>query len=204
MNLSRAILGLAVVGLLQVSLAHADIPPLPRDLPAGKSMEGLKVKVDASKDISTLRIPRSALADAGLEIRDKKNTKPSAWNPTKTRSVVAALAMSLGIGGVFLVRKKRGAAIASALIAATIVGTLGVQAWANAPPPPVFTPAPVPIQAPPAGSDVVKGEFRGNVVIEIIEDEGDVQLTIGTKPLPAYPRLYGPGSDTPKLNPKGS
>jgi hypothetical protein len=191
MLLSRAILGLAVVGLLQVSLAHADIPPLPRDLPAGKSMEGLNVKIDASKDIYTLRIPRSALSDAGLEIRDKKNAKPSAWNPTKTRSVVAALAMSLGIGGVFLVRKKKAAAIASALVAATIIGTLGVQAWANAPPP--FNPPPAPNPAPEAGG-VINGSFSGNVVIEIIDDEGDVQLTIGTKPLPRQQRALPPRS----------
>lgn len=187
MNLTRAMIGLAVAGLLQVSLAHADIPPLPRDLPAGKSMEGLKVKVDANKDISILRIPRSALNDAGVEIREKKNAKPSAWSPSKTRSMVAALAMSLGIGGVFLVRKKKGAAIAAALVASTIVGTLGVQAWANAPPPPPAAPA-------PAGTDMLKGEFRGNVVIEIVEEEGDVQLTVGTKPLPKQQRVLPPRS----------
>lgn len=190
MNLSRAIVAFAVVGWLQVSLAHADIPPLPRDLPAGKNMEDLQVKVDANKDISILRIPRSALNKAGLEIREKKNAKPSAWSPSKTRSVVAALAMSLGIGGVFLVRKKRAAAVAVALVSATIVGTLGVQAWANAPAPPrdrVVEPA---VDA----GGVIKDSFSGNVVIEIVEEEGDVQLTVGTKPLPKQQRVLPPGS----------
>jgi hypothetical protein len=191
MKLIRAILAFAVVGLLQVTLAHADIPPTPRDLPPGKSMERLQVKIDASKDISTLRIPRSALNDAGLDIREKKNAKPSDWSPTKMRSVVAALAMSLGIGGVFLVRKKKGAAIASALVAATIVGTLGVQAWANVPAP--LNPPPAPIPAPEVAG-VINGNFSGNVVIEIIEDEGDVQLTIGTKPLPKQQRVLPPRS----------
>lgn len=197
MNLSRAIVAFAVVGWLQVSLAHADIPPLPRDLPAGKNMEDLQVKVDANKDISILRIPRSALNKAGLEIREKKNAKPSAWSPSKTRSVVAALAMSVGIGGVFLVRKKRNAAVAVALVGATIVGTLGVQAWANAPAP--FNAPPAPVAAPDVGEGI-KGSFYGNVVIEIIEGEGDVRLTIGTKPLPKQQRALPPGANAPAPN----
>lgn len=189
MNFSRAIIAFAVVGLLQVSLAHADIPPLPRDLPPGKSMEDLKVKVDANKDISVLRIPRSALNNAGLEIREKKNAKPSAWSPSKTRSVVAALALSLGIGGVFLVRKKRAAAVAVALVGATIVGTLGVQAWANAP-----------RYVVEREEATLPANFNGNVVIDIIEGEGDVQLTIGTKPLPKQQRVLPPGTNAPAPN----
>lgn len=186
MNLSRTIVLLAVVGSLQVSLAYADIPPLPRDLPPGKSMEGLKVKVDATKDISILRIPRSALDDAGIEIREKKNAKPSAWSPSKTRSLVAASAMSLGIGGVFLLRKKRGAAIAAALAGATVLGTLGAHAWGNA--------APMP---PEASRPTLPASFSGNVVIEIVDGEGDVHLTIGTKPMPKYQRALPPGSEAP-------
>ena len=183
MNFSRAIIASAIVGLLLTSFAHADIPPLPRDLPPGKNMSNLKVTVDANKDISVLRIPRSALGD-GLDFRDKKNAKPNAWSPSKTRSVIAALAMSLGVGGVFLVRKKRTAAVAVALAGATVLGTLGAQAWGNA--------APMPAEPSiPAG-------FSGNVVIEIVEDEGDVQLTIGTKPLPKYQRILPPGSEAPK------
>jgi len=188
MSFSRAIIAVAIVGLIHVSVASADIPPLPRDLPAGKSMEGLKVKVDAHKDISTLRIPRSALGDAGLDIREKKNAKPSAWSPSKTRSLVAAMAMSLGIGGVFFVRRNRKAAITVALVAATIVGTLGVQAWANAP-------FPASREAP---GQPLPASFSGHVVIEIIEDDGDVQLTIGTKPLPKQQRFVPPSSEAPK------
>lgn len=197
MKLSRTIIGLAVVGLFQVSLAIADIPPIPKDLPEGKNwgdMKDLKVTVDPTKDISILRIPRSVLGAADGELREKKNTKPSAWSPTTTRSLAAALAMSLGIGGVFLARKKRSTAVAVALVAATVVGTLGVEAWGNAPAPQPPAEAPVAVASLPQ-------DFRGNVVVEIVDGAGVVSLTIGTKPLPTREPRFGPRVTPPPTPP---
>jgi hypothetical protein len=82
MKLTPAIFGLLVIGLLPASFALADIPPTPRDLPPGKNYERLEVKVDAAKDMSFLRIPRSALNDAGLDFRDKKSSKVGATSPS--------------------------------------------------------------------------------------------------------------------------
>lgn len=193
MKLSHAIFGLLVVGLLPLPLARADVPPLPRDLPDGKSFEELEVKVDPNKDISFLRIPRSALGDAGLDIRDKKKEETGALTPSAERSVVAALAMSLGIAGVFFARKKRGAAIAVALVSATVVGAIGVQAWGDLAPFPRPRPRP---EAPVAAGGTVTLPYDGHVVIQIVE-EGPVQLTIGTKPLPKYKRALPPGQSSP-------
>ena len=185
MKLTPAIFGLLVVGLLPASFALADIPPTPRDLPQGKSYQDLEVRVNSTKDISILRIPRSALEEAGLEIRDKKSPKVGAMppnaSPSTTRSIVAALALSLGVAGVFFTRKKRGAMIAVALVSTTIVGAMGMQAWGNA--------APMPI---PRNDEEAAGikNFNGNVVIEIIEEGRRVELSIGTKPIP--PRKFRP------------
>lgn len=187
MKLKRALFGLLVIGLLPASFALADIPPTPRDLPPGKNYERLEVKVDAAKDMSFLRIPRSALNDAGLDFRDKKSSKVGTTSPSTTRSIVAALALSLGVAGVFFTRRKRGAMIAVALVSTTIVGAMGMQAWGNA--------APLPIPRNDAEAAGIKN-FRGNVVIQIVED-GDVELTIGTKPLPVYKRALPPGAPNP-------
>ncbi|MCE9605656.1 MAG: hypothetical protein K8U03_12250 [Planctomycetia bacterium] len=179
MKIGNAIIGLAVVCMFQASLLMADIAPSPTDIPDGKSTASLEVKIDKTKDVSFLRISRSALRDAGLDIPETGTKKTGAWTPSTQRSIVAALAMSLGIAGVFLVRKKRGAAIAVALVAGAVVGTLGVQAWA----------------APQHDPNTVSPthNHNGTVVIEFTDgDEGGVSLTIGTKPLPKYRRVLPP------------
>jgi hypothetical protein len=207
-HIGLTVLGLAIAAAIPLSTTRADIPPLPADLPAGKSWKPLEVRVAPTKDISILRISRSALAEAGLEIRPTKQT--GHWTPSTQRSIVAAMALSLGIAGVFLARKKRGAAIAVAMLAAGVAGTMGVHAWGNGPPrqppprpeqtPKAFWGTMVPLHGdstaahqPQAGGPVQN--FNGKVVIEITDDDEAVRLFIGTKPEPKYRRVLSPSRD---------
>jgi len=171
---------LAVAGLLSTTAARADLPVPPKDLPEGQTAVSIQVTHDPDKDVSFLYIGRQA-----LETASPKAEKQSRWTPGPTRSMIAAMALSLGIAGLFFMRGKRGAQIACGLVLAAGMGVLSAEAWGNA--------APVP---PPARDlkfhfDPVwnlttaegKKVFNGDAVI-VVGEGHSVRLVIGTKPKP--------------------
>jgi hypothetical protein len=173
---------IALAGLSSIA-ARADIPPSPRDLPAGRTPYPIEVSYDETKDVTFLYMGQDALASA---MNDKK--KQSFHAPDATRSIVAALALSLGIAGMFLLRGKRTAQVACGLVLIVGLGALGAEAWGNAPPPIKNTPVPQ-----PDTSHLRPKGFRGDVVVELMggEHAHRVRLVIGTKPKPEY-RRSGP------------
>lgn len=154
----------------------ADIPPPPADLPQGKQSDPLVVRVDPTKDVSFLKLPRRALERAGLQVpaRDARSDGPSRF-----RSVVAAGALSLGVASVLLLRGRRWRAAAAAALVA--VGAVLASAWATA------DVVPPPGQAAPLTNLSLSGE----VVIEVV-DEGPVEMVLGMKPLPKRKPLRPP------------
>jgi hypothetical protein len=185
-SLFLPVVGLAVVafwGLVSPAPARADIPPLPVDLPAGKTPVPIEVSYDQTKDITFLYIGNDVLASAARDNKDKQGFHA----PGAARSIVAALALSLGVAGIFLLRGKRTAQAACGLVMIVGLGALGAEAWGNAAPP-IKTPPP----GPPAttGRDLRPKTFNGDAVVEIVDGDGSyhVRLVIGTKPKPKYVR----------------
>jgi hypothetical protein len=137
----------------------------------------LTVRFDPTQDVSVLYIGRDALPAVQPE-------KKTGFAPGAGRSMVAAIALSCGVAGVFLLRGRRAAQLASGLVLAVGLGALGVEAWGNAPPPVTLPPvAPPPFSA---ASDAHPKVIEGETVIEIV-DGGRVELVIGTKPRNAPP-----------------
>jgi len=167
----------ASLGIVATSV-YADIPPRPVDLPNGKISTPLVVKVDPNKDVSFLRIPREQLKEAG-EAKDARQ----GWLPGRTQSMIAAMAASVGVASVFLLRGKRHAKIAVLFVSGLVASGAVAQAW-WAPPPgrPPFAPPP---------------NFSGEVVIEPT-DGFQVELIIGTKPLPQRRGRPGPPPEAPR------
>jgi hypothetical protein len=168
----------ALVGLgILATRSYADIPPRPVDAPADKSTTPLVVRVDPNKDVSFLRVPREQLKEAA-EAKDAKQ----GWLPGRTQSMIAAMAASIGVASVFLLRGKRNAKIAVWFVTGLVASAAVAQAW-WAPPPgkPFTTPA----------------NFSGEVVIEPT-DGFQVELIIGTKPLPQRRGRPGPPPEAPR------
>src|SRR5689334_1337062 len=80
-----------------------------------------EIQMDSQASGSVLRISRSALKAAGYELRAIDAPQTGDWSPSRTRSIVAASAMSLGFAGVFLLRGKRRTTIATGVVAAILV-----------------------------------------------------------------------------------
>jgi hypothetical protein len=171
---------LVVAGLVSTTAARADVPVPPKDLPEGKTAVSIQVTHDPDKDVSFLYIGRQA-----LETASPKAEKQSQWTPGPTRSIVAAMALSLGIAGLFFLRGKRGAQIACGMVLAAGLGVLSAEAWGNA------APVPPPAQDLKFKLDPVwnlttregKKVFNGDAVV-VLHDWHDVRLVIGTKPKP--------------------
>lgn len=144
--------------------AWADIR-LPDKKPAvGPPSVPLVVKTDETQEVSVLRIGREALKQAGWPVPGRR----AEMSPSNLRSIVAAVALSLGIAGLFLLRGRRGAAATAGLLAGAIVAMVAMQAWGNMPPPHRVRPA------------LPAGDYRGRVVIEIVnEPAGEAELIIG-------------------------
>jgi hypothetical protein len=181
-NVSLAILAF-LCGTLHIGNALADIAPYPRDVPRGKTALPLVVKYDANKDVSVLRISRQVVKP-GAAVEPNKNGD---WSPSAPRSIIAAIAMSVGIAGAFFVRGRRRLGLAAvALVAGTFMITSAVQTYGNAAPMPPHKPVPLP------------AEFQGHVVIEIVDKEfSGVELIIGTKKLPEKPNYPNFGQPLP-------
>jgi len=194
---------LAIAGLA-TTVAVADIPPIPRDVPAGKQYVSLQVTHDPDKDVSFLYLGRDAVR-AGEPQAEQK----TGWNPSPTRSIVAATALSLGIAGLFFMRGKRGAPIACGLVLAAGLGTLGTEAWGNAPAPPPPNRKYELDQVWNLTTAEGKKVFNGDTVV-VIGPGRDVRLVIGTKPKPQRerrdpqdffpPRPVNPGPSAPSPN----
>jgi len=191
--MKRVALLIAFVGLSSVSTAAwADVPPPPKDLPEGKQAVSIQVTHDPDKDVSFLYIGRQA-----LETASPKGEKQSRWTPGPTRSMIAAMALSLGIAGLFFMRGKRGAQIACGLVLAAGLGALSAEAWGNAPAPPPKVPDPKFTLDPVWNLTTPDGKKVFNGVTVVVLGEGrDVRLVIGTKhrPLnpPRGPEYYNP------------
>ncbi|MGC3972660.1 MAG: hypothetical protein QM775_36545 [Pirellulales bacterium] len=166
---------------LSASLAQADIPPPPADLPEGKDSYDLRLTATADKDVSFLRIPKGALPARA----QAANNAQGNWSPQNWRTIAAGLCLSAGIAAVFLVRGKNRYGAAAALIALSLFGATTLPAWGNAAPPSVR-------EQPGAAFQVPADGFHGVVVVEIVDD-GPIELVVGTKPKPKYKRVLPPG-----------
>lgn len=148
MKLGLAITGALIVGLLSSSYAFGNGAPIRRQFQPETVYAHLEVDIDPTNDVSILRISEADLLKAGYERKAVPNWF-GASSPSRQRSIIAALALSLGLAGVFLTRRRRTAAIATALASATIVGVLSLQAWANmSPPRRIVEPDPTPVLTP--------------------------------------------------------
>jgi hypothetical protein len=183
---SVLILGTALTSEALTSAARADVPPQPRDVPEGMRYTTLQVTHDPDKDTSFLYIGRQA-----LEMADPKSEK-TGWNTSPTRSILAALSLSLGVAGLFFLRGKRGPQIACGLVLAVGLGSIGAEAWGNAAPvrpDPKYDADKVWNLISQSGQKV----FNGDTVI-VMGQGRDIRLVIGTKPKPQrqFPRFLEP------------
>jgi hypothetical protein len=176
---SSCLIGLVSM-MLTAGLAWADIPVPPKDLPPGKQAHPFSVRVDETKDVSYLYIPRRIMTSVKLS----QANVPLLEGLDNGRSMIAALALSLGIIGMLVLRKKRLSGVATIAIAGTMLAGIAVESWANAP-------APVPAQ------QTLQAPFSGDVVVSVVEQGFEIQLVIGTKPKPQRPGPPGKRFELP-------
>ena len=203
------------VGLLASATAFGDIPgpgphprpprPYPRPMPpvpapapapaANSNGVPMTISVDQQATESVLTIPRKLLLRAGKVGEDEA---PSA--PGTTRSIIASLAMSLGIVGAFFVRRsRRGRALVAGVIcvaAMTAAGTLFADI--ALPPTQPAQPAntlPITLQ--------LGNKVEGKVVIHIANSGDEVTLMLSSNgaaapmPVPAPPAPPAPEAPAP-------
>ncbi len=145
-----------------VSTAWADIPPRPPVLPPGKQAHPISVQTDINSEFSVLRIPRAFLPQG----KGPQANVPLLERFDATRSIVAALALSLGVVGMLFLRKRRIGGVAALVVATSVLTGVTVELWANAPAPPPM---------------VLNTPFQGDVIVEVVEQGPVVSLVIGTK-----------------------
>lgn len=153
--------------LLGVSTAWADIPPRPRVAPPVMQTHPIKVQIDDKNELSVIRIPRAFLPPD----KQPQASAPLLERFNSSRSIIAALALSLGVVGMLFLRKQRIAGVAALVIATSVLTGVTVECWAN---------------APAAGPDrFFRLEYptmlEGNIVIKIAEDGERIDLILGTK-----------------------
>jgi hypothetical protein len=166
----QRIVMLAVIGLGLgwASQAGADIPP---PLPQGKESVRVKVEVDENAKGPRLVIPNGVFTAPRVRPRIQPKSEPKGALEPENMDGVAdndpqeqprhhlliaglAMALSLGLGGMWLLRKNgKGTVGLMLLIAAGATLSIGAVVWANAAPPRPLNPAKNKIEAFPSAFD---------------------------------------------------
>lgn len=171
---------------LFAGVVSADIAP-PRDMTPykmsppstnGASSGSTQMSIEQRSDIDVIRlqIPRSVLQNMQ---KHQGGGATSGVTSEKMRTVFAGVFLScaFAFGGVWLLRKRKGAAPRAAamlLIAVAVAGTATTVTWANAGPPGrvIFPPGTLP--------KALKNDpsLRGTVVYEVVEDGDEIRLLV--------------------------
>jgi hypothetical protein len=159
-------------------------PPVVPPGPAGGNTVPMVIRVDPQAAQSVLKIPKRLLpAQVGL-------SEPSAA-PHLVRNAVAAVALSLAIGSVFLIGRSRKSRAIVALIvfAGAVVAAATLSADIPGPGPRPHPPIPQPVvdnNGPLTLS--LTGKVSGQVVVEFTDDaNGPVRLVLAGNNVPAAP-----------------
>lgn len=204
----RQIVLLAVfgLGLGLIGQARADIPP---PLPPAKEAVTVKIEVDEKAKGPRLVVPNGVFTSPRVRPFPKKPDAPKGALEQEGADGIAgnepdelprhqvmiagvALAMSLGFGGLWLVRRNGRGSIGglSLLIAAVATLSIGAVVWANgAPPPNLFKERPVKkIESFPValeGKASVEFVYGGEPVRLILDKESYEKLKKGELAVPA-------------------
>lgn len=171
--------------VIACGVVRADIAP-PRDMTPykmsppstnGASSGSTQLSIEQRSDIDVVRlqIPRSVLQN----MQKHQGGATSGLTSEKLRTVFAGVFLScaFAFGGVWLLRKRKGAAgraAAMLLIAVAVAGTATTVTWANAGPPGrvIFPPGTLP--------KALKNDpsLKGTVVYEVVEEGDEIRLLI--------------------------
>lgn len=143
------------------SISFADLPARPGSIPRGKKTEHIVLRVDETKDVCFVRIPRDQLK--ALLAEDE--VKQSSWAPGRMQTIVAALAGSVGVASVFLLRGKHAVKLALMFVVCLVVSGTVAEAWQFPSPRQVLPRMPV--------------TMSGEVVLEVTAGS-TVEVIVGT------------------------
>lgn len=177
----RLLFGLGFVLFAIPCFADALAPPV--DLPPNAAAFNYIAKTDETKDVTFVRMTKE---DLGRLVAAAKGQQAS-WTPPATRSIVAALAASVGLASVFLLRSNRHTKIVMLFVVGLFATSAVAEAWWDIAPP--TRPIPAPARASFAHS--------GLLVFEV-KEAGIVEIAIGTKPAPGRGNRNSPFGPQPR------
>jgi hypothetical protein len=169
------LLGLGLV--LTAATTYADALAPPKDLPPNASAFYYNATTDAKKDVTFVKISKENLDRLVTTLKGKQAN----WAPPATRSIVAALAASIGLASVFLLRTNRATKVVMLFVVGLFALSPVAEAW-NAAPMPPYNPQPAP---------AASFTHNGLLVFEL-KDQGPIEITFGTLPPPGRGPKFGP------------